>query len=58
MKPEIRGPKAEINSYAEIRSSVSNVRTAPAVDSDFGFRSSAFFRPSDFGLRIYPAHAG
>jgi len=53
MKPEIRRPKAERNSNVEIRSSAPNAQSALVVGSDFGFRVSAFFRPSDFRLRAF-----
>ena len=49
-RSEIRTPKAETRSLSQQGFSWTQ-RDSPASGSDFGFRISAFFRPSDFGLR-------
>ena len=53
MNTEIRNPKAEHGVGAAAVSTVKSV-AQPRQRSDFGLRISAFFRPSDFVLRILP----
>jgi hypothetical protein len=54
-REEIRNPKAEGRKKSEIRTPKSETRSKVSADGTapyFGFRPSAFFRISDFGLRI------
>ena len=52
-KPETRSPKAEKRPKSEVPNPQPSPRSdSPSGQAILGFRVSAFFRPSGFGLRI------